>query len=136
MEYIAVCIVEGSYQTRSMLVPYELFIKKYPNEYSLLNMIQVSDVIKSNKFVEEITNKLMFYFKTFCRIRDRHYKIYPITDETERNIINDWLEVVVESDRCWAKYCVIDIVSGFNHDDNFKYVQNLPNIVKSFLIYT
>lgn len=141
MNYILFCGQEGNFQTRSMLISYDLLIetirgKKY---LDILNKYSVYDE-KVNGYVLLFNDEIEYEENLFSVISDLIYYAEGMFDELDFEL-NKICQVLDKEDFHWVNSILCHPVSkGFNHIENFKkgmkmkkYRNHDINIIKGYL---
>ena len=155
-KYILYCSQESNFQTRSMLIPYDL-IMKCPSRIADLEILR-SHSMKNVKFNHDkpqalIVDNLLIQNYTFtgnCGKQDKNpYReiINNFTGYADGNTLWDWgdnpeIGVYKEEDRIWINDAICGLASeGFNHVTNYcnfrnrtEYKGQQIEIVEGFLV--
>ena len=128
-KYILFLAQEANFQTRSLLISYEEFMKVRKDDYDILKqaVTKVNDInliIQNYKWQDNCGTQEIH---THTKIVNQLMRYADGMDE------DCYLEM---KDKLWYDQSKGNFCKGFNHVKNYKEWVNKPNIVDSFLVLT
>lgn len=160
MDYILFIMESNSFQSRSLLVPKDLFLKvpKRAQEYEILKRNAKTYVFKNKDRCDMVNNVLFVNYSPFGEKKEGRYWAWQQDDNKEySNVLSDmhfyadWSSAFLDDlgdhplkdleDIEWVRHMHKDFCGGFNHILNYltckemKLIGETPiNIVDSFLV--
>nr|WIL04210.1 hypothetical protein Clen_280 [Cedratvirus lena]WIL04836.1 hypothetical protein Cduv_356 [Cedratvirus duvanny] len=116
VQYIVFCAQDANFQTRSMLIPYDLF----PKDYLVLLF---THSIKT----EEVDNLLLLEFEDGCVPNNKISSLICKLTNYADGVDGEDLPL-------WYKKAKINLVSGFNHVANYNKLRRRKNVKLGFLV--
>lgn len=148
VDYILFLSQEVNFQSRTMLIPKELFLVARKDDYMLLKQYASKQTFMVNDKEHIIDNVLYVYYQQETKTSTRQVPtpylkiVNELTGYADENTI--WYNHDTDereygyydiNDQIWYPKAITNLCGGFDHISNHKYLlEKYPNIVESFVV--